>query len=122
MAYSKSSTKHRTFTHLNAYQRGQIQVLHQEQRSSREIDREVGCSHQTVLDELHREDNHPRSASIIDAFRFILRRPFKPTMNATAVIVGGDTNRKLLQISSFTPKIRSCPQTGSPDAVCGATN
>ncbi|RYM02838.1 helix-turn-helix domain-containing protein [Sporolactobacillus sp. THM7-7] len=51
MAYLKPSTKHRTFTHLNTYQRGQIQVLHQEQRSSREIARVIGCSHQTVLND-----------------------------------------------------------------------
>lgn len=45
MVYSKPSTKHRIFTHLNAYQRGQIQVLHQEQRSSREIARKIGPNH-----------------------------------------------------------------------------
>lgn len=54
MAYTKPSTKHRTFTHLNAFQRGQIQVLHQEHRSSRNIAREIGCTHQTVLNELRR--------------------------------------------------------------------
>ncbi|MDN3956207.1 IS30 family transposase [Sporolactobacillus laevolacticus] len=54
MAYTKPSTKHRTFTHLNAFQRGQIQILHQEHRSSRDIAREIGCTHQTVLNELRR--------------------------------------------------------------------
>lgn len=50
MVYPKPSTKQQTFTHLNAYH----QVLHQEQRSSREIARTISCSHQTVLNELRR--------------------------------------------------------------------
>lgn len=111
MAYLKPSTKHRTFTHLNAYQRGQIQVLHQEQRSSREIARAIGCSHQTVLNELRRGEQPPRSAPTIDAFRLIFQRPDKPSMNAIAVIVDAGTNWQPLQLSSSMSRRRSCPQT-----------
>jgi Transposase and inactivated derivatives, IS30 family len=122
MAYLKPSTKHRTFTHLNAYQRGQIQVLHQEQRSSREIAREVGCSHQTVLNELRRGTttqigaNHRRfqayfpetGQAIYDRHRRHCGRRFKLAAASDFIAYA---EKKILSKSRW-----------SPDAVCGATN
>lgn len=108
MACLKPSTKHRTFTHLNAYQRGQIQVLHQERRSSREIARQIGCSHQTVLNELclgtttQIGPNHRRFQAY-----------FLETGQAVYERNRGHCGRrfKLLRISLPMPRRRSCPQT-----------
>lgn len=122
MAYPKPSTKHRTFTHLNAYQRGQIQVLHQEQRSSREIARTIGCTHQTVLNELRRGTttqigpNHRRfrayfpetGQAIYERNRRHCGRRFK--LNAASEFI------------AYAEKKILSPDKWSPDAVCGAAN
>lgn len=54
MACTDRNTKSRHFTHLSEFQRGQIQALYHLGYSLRRIGREIGCTHQTVSNELNR--------------------------------------------------------------------
>ncbi|GGL61492.1 IS30 family transposase [Sporolactobacillus putidus] len=120
MAYPKPSTKHRTFTHLNPFQRGQIQALHQEHRSSRDMAREIGCTHQTVLNELRRGTttqigpNHQRfQAYFLETGQAVYERNRHHCGRRIKLAAASDfiayAENKMLSASQW-----------SPDAVCGA--
>jgi IS30 family transposase len=54
MARSHRNTKKRTFTHLNAFNRGQIKALHKQGKSLQAIAFEIGCHKSTISRELKR--------------------------------------------------------------------
>ncbi|WP_027416369.1 helix-turn-helix domain-containing protein, partial [Aneurinibacillus terranovensis] len=54
MARSYRNTKKRTFTHLNAFDRGKIQVLWKQGKSLQAIANEIGCHKSTISRELKR--------------------------------------------------------------------
>ncbi len=120
MAYLQPSTNHRHFTQLNACQRGVIQALHRAHYSSRKIAGAVGCTHQTVLNELRRGmttqigPNHRRfqayfaetGQAVYERHRRHCGRRLKL---ATASAFMAYAERKMQSTAHW-----------SPDAVCGA--
>lgn len=90
MAYSRHSTKNRTFTHLNAYQRGQIQILVASKvLRVRLLVRSAVPTRRYWMNYVRGQ--LPRLVPIIDASRLIFRRLGRLSMNAIAVIVGTGT-------------------------------
>src|SRR5690606_30552659 len=54
MAHSHNNTKERTFEHLTAINRGQIQALHKQGKTLKAIADEIGCHKSTISRELKR--------------------------------------------------------------------
>src|SRR5690606_10225970 len=54
MAHSHNNTKERTFEHLSAISRGQIQALHKQGKTLQAIADEIGCHKSTISRELKR--------------------------------------------------------------------
>lgn len=120
MACTDRNTKSRHFTHLTEFQRGQIQALYHLGYSLRRIGQEIGCTHQTVSNELKRGTvtqigpNHKR---------------FQAYFPETGQIVY-ETHRqhcgrhyKLAEATEFMTYAEEKMQSAdhwSPDAVCGA--
>lgn len=66
MAYANCNTSKRAFSHLNAFERGQIQALHQENKSLQEIADVIGCHKSTVYRELKRGTVTQRNSDLTE--------------------------------------------------------
>ena len=66
MAYVDYNTSKRTFSHLNAFERGQIQALDQEDKSQQEIADVIGCHKSTVQRELKRGTVTQRNSALTE--------------------------------------------------------
>ncbi|PIC66192.1 hypothetical protein CSV71_13045 [Sporosarcina sp. P21c] len=54
VAQLENTIQDRKDKHLSPFERGQIEALHKERHSNREIDRRIGRVHQTIANELER--------------------------------------------------------------------
>src|SRR5699024_3022211 len=66
MSYANCNTSKRAFSHLNAFERGQIQALHQENKSLQEIADVIGCHKSTVYRELKRGTVTQRNSDLTE--------------------------------------------------------
>src|SRR5699024_4236738 len=64
MAYADCNTSKRTFSHLNAFERRQVQALHQENKSLQEIADVINCHKSTVYLELKRSTIMQRNSDL----------------------------------------------------------
>ncbi|WP_027416716.1 IS30 family transposase [Aneurinibacillus terranovensis] len=118
MARSYRNTKKRTFTHLNAFDRGKIQVLWKQGKSLQAIANEIGCHKSTISRELKRGRVTQRRSDLTEHTVY-----FPDTGQAVY-----EKNRshcgakyKLAQASEFIQFAVEKMQKDhwSPDAICG---
>lgn len=118
MAHSHNNTKVRTFKHLTAINRGQIQALHKQDKTLQAIADEIGCHKSTISRELKRGSVTQRRSDLTEHTVY-----FADTGQAVY-----DKNRsrcgakyKLVEASEFIQFAVEKMQNDhwSPDAVCG---
>jgi IS30 family transposase len=118
MAHSHHITKKRTFTHLTAFDRGQIQALHKQGKTLQAIADEIGCHKSTISRELQRGSVTQRRSDLTEHTVY-----FADTGQAVY-----EKNRsrcgakyKLAEASEFIQYAVEKMQKDhwSPDAICG---
>ncbi|MGG4036465.1 IS30 family transposase [Paenibacillus cisolokensis] len=118
MAHSHHNTEKRTFTHLTAFDRGQIQALHKQGKPLQTIADEIGCHKSTISRELKRGSVTQRRSDLTEHTVY-----FPDTGQAVY-----EKNRsrcgakyKLAEASEFIQFAveKILKDHWSPDAICG---
>jgi IS30 family transposase len=118
MARSHHNTKKRTFTHLTAFDRGQIQALHNQGKTQQEIADSIGCNKSTISRELKRGSVIQRKSDLTEYLAYyadVGQRVYD--MNRSRC----GAKYKLARVADFIEFAVSKFQKDhwSPDAICG---
>src|SRR5699024_3355891 len=118
MAYADYNTSKRTFSHLNAFERGQIQALDQEDKSQQEIADVIGCHKSTVQRELKRGTVTQRNSDLTE-YQAYFTQAGQALYEKNRSHCGAKYN--LVEAADFihfaVEKLKK--DKWSPDAICG---